>query len=325
MQVFHCPGCKGPLWFDNDRCACGQTVGFDPEAQAMMATDARCANHALIACNWLPEPDSGGLCRSCAMTDILPDLREPANLPHWARTETAKRWMLANLGRWGWFSSRDSGPRPVFRLLSEETATGEVPVTMGHAGGIITINVSEADEARRADRQTRMGELYRTMLGHMRHEIGHFLFDRLMSRGGFAAEFRNMFGDERQDYAAALERHYDAPRPHGETHVTSYATAHPHEDWAETLAHLLHLVDSADSAAAAGLSGPDGPPPGYDAYADPDTDHVLDHAIGLSIAVTHVNRALDLPDLYPFVLTPAVREKMAFAHAALFAPSPPQA
>lgn len=316
MQIFKCPTCQTPLYFDNDRCACGQQVSFDPEAQVMVVTSDRCANHAAIGCNWLPEtdPDAEGLCRSCVMTEVVPDLRETDNQPLWARTEEAKRWMLANLARWGWFTDADPGDRPVFRMLSEETAHGDAEVTMGHAFGVITINVTEANEALRAERQDQLGELYRTMLGHMRHECAHFLFERLSKDKGFLHAFRQLIGDERADYAKALERHYSAPRDPGETHVTPYATAHPHEDWAETVAHLLHLVDLADSAAAVGLAVPGGPVPGYDAYADPDTNAVLNHAIQLSMAVTHVNRALELPDLYPFVLTPPVRKKMGFTH-----------
>lgn len=323
MQIFTCPSCDTPLYFDNDRCTCGQNVGFDPEAQAMVAVQDRCANHAAIGCNWLPEtdPEAEGLCRSCRMTDVVPDLREADNLPLWARTEAAKRWMLANLARWGWFTDADPGDRPVFRLMSEDTAQGDAEVTMGHASGVITINVTEANEAVRAERQDQLGELYRTMLGHMRHECAHFLFDRLAQSRPFVAGFRPMFGDERADYGASLKRHYTAPRDPGDTHVTPYATAHPHEDWAETVAHLLHLVDIADSAAAAGISLPDGPVAGYDAYADAATDQVLNLAIRLSMAITHVNRALDLSDLYPFVLTSAVRKKMGFTHRHLCAPS----
>lgn len=316
MQIFACPACGTALYSDNDSCTCGQPVAFDPETQTMLATPQRCANHAAIACNWLPETE--GLCRSCNMTEVLPDLREADNLPLWAATEAAKRWMLANLGRWGWFARADPGPRPVFKLLSEETASGETAVTMGHASGVITINVTEADDATRAERQGQLGELYRTMLGHMRHEVAHFLFERLSAEApAFPHAFRHRFGDERANYAAALKRHYAAPKEPGDTHITAYATAHPHEDWAESVAHLLHLVDIADSAAAAGLALPEGPPPGYDAYADPDGAQVLNHAVRLSLAVTHVNRALDLPDLYPFVLTPEVRDKLIFAHGAL--------
>ena len=207
--------------------------------------------------------------------------------------------------------------RPVFRLLSETTAAGETDVVMGHADGVITINVTEASNAVTAERQEGLDELYRTMLGHMRHEMAHFLFLRLSQDPGFVDLFRALFGDETADYAAALRAHYAAPQPPGETHITSYATAHPHEDWAETIAHLLHLVDLADSAAAARLALPEGPPPGYDAYAETDTETVLTHAVALSLAINHVNRALDLPDLYPFVLSQGVRDKIAFAHAAL--------
>ncbi|MCB1333418.1 MAG: putative zinc-binding metallopeptidase [Roseivivax sp.] len=315
MQIFQCPACAAPLYFHNTGCGCGQLVTFDPDRQTMLADAPHCRNRAAIGCNWVAEGD--GLCRSCAMTKVVPDLMAAENQPLWSKSELAKRWMLANLARWGWLTAADAGARPVFRLLSETTAAGETDVVMGHADGVITINVTEASNAVRAERQEGLDELYRTMLGHMRHEMAHFLFLRLSQDPGFVDLFRALFGDETADYAAALRAHYAAPQPPGETHITSYATAHPHEDWAETIAHLLHLVDLADSAAAARLALPEGPPPGYDAYAETDTETVLTHAVALSLAINHVNRALDLPDLYPFVLSQGVRDKIAFAHAAL--------
>lgn len=312
MQIFDCPNCGAPLYFHNTGCTCGQQVSFDPDAQIMLPASSVCANRDIIGCNW--QPESGGLCRSCAMTETLPDLREGTNRPLWETSELAKRWMLANLARWGWFTPQDGGARPVFRLLSEKTVAGPEEIVMGHADGIITINVTEASDAVLVLRQEQFGELYRTMLGHMRHEIAHFLFVRLSDEPGFLDAFRPLFGDERDDYGAALEAHYAAPREPGYDHVTSYATAHPHEDWAESIAHLLHLVDLVDSAAAAGLALPDGPPAGFDAYAETDTEAEITLAIDLSIAMNHVNRALDLPDLYPFVLRQGVRDKLAFAH-----------
>ncbi|WP_172293871.1 putative zinc-binding metallopeptidase [Pseudoruegeria sp. HB172150] len=312
MQIFRCPTCSSRVYFHNTACSCGQEVTFDPERQVMQTGGAFCKNRAEIGCNWVAE--SGGLCRSCAMTETVPDLGEPANLPLWTATELSKRWMLANLGRWGWFTSADEGARPVFKLLSEQTAAGEADVTMGHAQGTITINVSEASDAVLAERQENLGELYRTMLGHMRHETAHFLFLRLAERMEFLNAFREMFGDERADYGEALKAHYAAPKEAGDEYITSYASAHPHEDWAETIAHLLHLVDLLDCAAAAGLSLPEGPPPGYDAYAEVDTERLISEAVAVSIAVNHVNRGLDLPDVYPFVLSQRVRDKIAFAH-----------
>ncbi len=312
MQVFHCPACSAPLYFHNTVCSCGQQVAFDPEGQRMLAEAAHCGNRAEIGCNWVAE--GARFCRSCAMTETVPDLRAPENLPLWTRAELAKRWMLANLARWGWFGAGDPGERPVFRLLSERTAAGQAKVVMGHASGTITINVTEASDRVLAERQEKMGELYRTMLGHMRHEMAHFLQLRLAADPGFVEGFRELFGDERADYGAALKRHYADPQPADATHITSYATSHPHEDWAETVAHLLHLVDLLDSSAVSGLALMDGPAPGYDAYAETETDRLVSGAVALSIAVNHVNRALDLPDLYPFVLTRGIREKLSFAH-----------
>ena len=310
MQIFRCPACGARAWFHNLTCACGAALVFDPDAQAFGA-GLPCANRSAIGCNW--QVEGGPLCRACAMTEVHPDLAEPENVALWAETELAKRRMLANLARWLWFGPADPGARPVFRLLSEQTAAGAADVVMGHADGVITINVSEAHPATRVERRETLGELYRTMLGHLRHETAHFLFLRLAADPGFAGAFRRLFGDERADYAAALQAHYAAPRTPGPDHVTAYATAHPHEDWAETVAHLLHLVDLADSAAAAGL---DPQAPG-DAYAEDDAGALLTRAVDLALAVNHVNRALDLPDLSPFVLGPGARDKIAFAHARL--------
>lgn len=315
MQVFRCPACSTPLYFHNLTCTCGREVAFDPARQAMVPEGPHCSNRARIGCNWLAE--NGRFCRSCAMTEIVPDLDEPENLFLWSRTELAKRWMLANLARWGWFTEADLGRRPVFRMLSEQTVAGDAQVTMGHANGVITINVSEARDSVRVERQAKMGELYRTMIGHMRHEMAHFIQLRLSEDATFLSEFRDLFGDERADYGEALKRHYERPGRPDETHITSYSTAHPHEDWAETIAHLLHLVDLLDSAAGAGLTLPDGPDRGYDAYADPDTERLLTTSVALSIAMNHVNRAMDLPDLYPFVLRRGVRRKLGFAHGHL--------
>lgn len=312
MQVFACPACSGRVYFDNTACACGQQVTFDPEGQRMRPGGEFCANRAVIGCNWVAE--TKGYCRSCTMTETVPDRSEGDNVALWARTAAAKRWMLANLGRWGWFTRADTGRRPVFDLLSEQTARGNADIVMGHDDGTIVINVSEASETTRQTRRESLGELYRTMLGHMRHEIAHFLHLRLEQEPGFLDGFRALMGDERADYAGALERHYAAPRPPDRDFITGYATAHPHEDWAETTAHLLHLVDLLDSALAAGLTWPGGPPGGYDAYAEADAERVLRHAVDAALAVNHVNRAMELPDLYPFVLGDGVRAKLAFVH-----------
>ena len=316
MRIFSCPACSGRLFFHSLDCACGSAVSFDVERQGVELLQYPCANRATIGCNWKATGPAGGYCRSCAMTELIPDTFHDENLALWADAERSKRWVLATLVRWGWFTQADSGRRPVFHLLSEATAVGDVNVTMGHQAGTVTINVSEADPAALVERREALGERLRTMTGHFRHEIGHFIFERLSEQDVFSDRFRQLFGDERADYGAALRTHYEAGPPDGwnADYVTSYASSHPHEDWAESFAHLLHLTDIADSFAAMGLGAPSLPQPGYDAYAERDAQRLISAGAELGIALNHVNRAMGLADLYPFVLTAPIRAKLAFVH-----------
>lgn len=279
----------------------------------MFSAGEACANRDAIQCNWIAVPGMT-LCRSCDMSDTVPALHVGDNRQLLERAERAKRWVLANLSSWQWFTDADRGMRPRFQMLSENVGTGRAQrIMMGHDKGEIVINVTEADELIRVQRRHRLGERYRSMVGHFRHELAHFLFDRLAAAPGFVEGFRSIFGDETADYDTALQRHYADPKDPGEWFITAYATAHPHEDWAETVAHLLHMVDFTDSFVSAGLSMT-GLPGGYRPYDDPDPDHLLSIAADVAIAINDINRALDNSDLYPFVLTPAIRQKMTFAH-----------
>lgn len=312
MQRFSCPSCDTRAYFHNLTCVCGQDIYFDPEAGVMVDSGPACGNRESILCNWVAG-DGGALCRSCAMSQVVPDLNVGDNLILLTRAESAKRWVLANLARWGWFTNSDQGRKPRFLMLSEHIEGRTEQIIMGHAAGEITINVTEADELIRLQRQQDLGEQYRSMVGHFRHELAHFCFDRLATSPGFLQDFRAIFGDERADYSAALQRHYEAPKEPGTDYITPYATAHPHEDWAETLAHLLHIVDFTDSFVSAGLSIAT-MPLGFAPYTETDTNRLLTVASEIAIAVNDINRALDNSDLYPFVLTAPVREKLAFAH-----------
>lgn len=314
MRTYRCPFCSTVLYFDNLRCSCGLSLTLDPMRDTFVQAAHPCRNRDRIGCNWQAEGD-GAICHSCAMTGVHPDLSEPANAALWAQAEASKRWVLAGLFRWRWLRSDDSGSVPQFHLLSERTATGTAPITMGHANGLITINVMEASDATRAIRQERLSERYRTMIGHFRHEIAHFLFFLLAANPTFLTEFRQRFGDERADYAEALERHYATPPvAAGEHHISEYAMAHPHEDWAETAAHLMHMTDLLDSADAVGLRTSKPWPAPFDPYLETNTERRLSYATDMALAVNHVNRALDIPDLYPFVLSQPVRDKLSFAH-----------
>jgi hypothetical protein len=310
MRIFSNPAGPGSLFFDNLATADGVAVAYDPQARAFSTLPPFCANREILSCNWIADGASG-LCRSCAMTTLAPDPTAPDATAYWAQTEAAKRWVLDNLGRWNWFRPEDPGARPLFHMLAE----GRTPVQMGHAEGVVTISVAEADPVVRTTRRQALEEPYRTMIGHMRHEISHMLWWRLSLRQDFLDDFRAMFGDERTDYAAALKRHYEEGPPVDwkRRYLTSYASSHPHEDWAETAAHLLHLTDIADSFVAAGMSSPQLPGSGWDPYAEPDADRLIFVAASVTVGVNHVNRSMGLSDLYPFVLSDAARRKLAFA------------
>lgn len=311
MQRFSCPACGTRAYFHNLTCVCGQPLFFNPATGEMQNDGPGCRSRDRIFCNWLSDP--GGLCRSCAMSQVVPVLNVGNNIQLLDRAERAKRWVLANVSKWEWFSDADPGGRPRFLMLSEDVGDREAQITMGHLAGEITINVTEADELIRLQRQQELGEQYRSMVGHFRHELAHFFFDRLAVAPDFLPAFRDLFGDERADYGQALQDYYASDKAPSPNYITPYASAHPHEDWAETVAHLLHLVDFTDSFVSAGLSMP-GVPDGFAPYAEDDTARLLDIATRVAIAINDINRALDNSDLYPFVLTAPVREKIAFAH-----------
>ncbi|WP_112324328.1 zinc-binding metallopeptidase family protein [Oceanibium sediminis] len=311
MHVFSNPVGAGSLWFDNLSTADGTPVAYDPQARAFVPMPPFCVNRDVIGCNWIAS-EQGAFCRSCAMTALAPDMSTHNAIHNWALTEAAKRWVLDNLGRWHWFRPEDPGVRPVFHMLGE----GPTPVAMGHADGVVTISVAEADEVLRTTRREALEEPYRTMIGHMRHEISHMLWWRLSLRADFLDAFRSVFGDERADYVAALQRHYSAGPPIDwkQNHLTTYASSHPHEDWAETAAHLLHLTDIADSVVSAGFSSSGLPRPDWDPYSEPNAERLISVAVSVIMGINHVNRSMGLPDIYPFVLSDAAHRKLVFVH-----------
>ncbi len=315
MRLHACPNCGAMLFFVNYGCSnCGQQVEFDPDTDSFTPLATPCANRDAIDCNWRA-PQPGALCRACDMTEVIPD-DSGENRELWAESELAKRRVIVSLGRWGWFGPRDGGPLPEFSQLSETTSGGREAVTMGHQAGVVTINLAEADPAVRMARRESFDEPYRTMVGHYRHEIGHFMFERLAARDGFLDAFRALFGDERPDYGQALAAYHQSGPPPGWEGwcISAYATAHPHEDWAESFAHLLHITEIVDSAVNADVAGAAGVIQGYDPYLETDAEALLTAGGALGIALNHVNRSMGLSDIYPFVHTPKIREKLAFVH-----------
>jgi hypothetical protein len=304
MRAFTCPTCHRLVFFENTAClSCGTELGFDAAARTIVAAAGRprCTNLGLAGCNWLVERE-GTLCAACALTRTRPAGDDPAGLEAFREAEFAKRRLLFELAE-----LRLPTEGLAFDLLS---STSE-PVTTGHAAGLITLDLAEADDAHREAMRAQLGEPYRTVLGHFRHEVGHFLFDALATDRERA---RALFGDEREDYQAALERHYEQgpPADWGERHVSAYATMHPSEDWAETVAHYLHLFDTLQTAHAHGVR------------VAGETDDggfrgLLVDWLALTVALNAVNRSMGQHDLYPFTLADPVVEKLAFVHDAIAA------
>ena len=341
MQTFNCSQCDHPVYFENDHCeACGAALGYLPEPRTMAAftptpegpwqalgnapagTWRPCSNYVVEkACNWMvPADDPQALCACCRQTEIIPTLEDAEHRLYWMRLETAKRrlyYTLDSLGlaRPGLAEDPERGLR--FQFL--ETLDEAHQVLTGHDSGLITINILEADDAEREARRTAMGEPYRSLLGHFRHEVGHYYWDALIAGGGWLEPFRALFGDERADYAEALKQHYEAgpPADWAQRHVSAYAASHPWEDWAESWAHYLHVVDALETAQHWGLhlAGGPGTPAGSDPGAVgtlPFRDRVVNGWLPLSRFLNSMSRGLGQIDSYPFVLSDPVLDKLVF-------------
>ncbi|CAO3430907.1 zinc-binding metallopeptidase family protein [Azospirillum endophyticum] len=348
MKLFECQNCHQPLYFENTLCErCGHRLGYLPDAGTLSAIDPTdhdgvwsalatteplykfCANAELDACNWmLPAGSPDTHCAACRHNHVIPDLSDTENLTRWRKLELAKHHLFYTLTNLKLpLQTRIENPEEglAFDFLSDTVAPdGTVtPVLTGHANGLITINVAEADDAEREKRRTEMGEPYRTLLGHFRHESGHYIWDRLVRDDPALLErFRALFGDERQDYGEALKRHYanGAPPDWQANFVSTYATAHPWEDFAETWAHYLHIVDTLETARAFGLKIRPRITEGAELEAEVDfnphkasrIEDLIDPWLPLTYAVNSLNRSMGQPDLYPFILSASVIEKLGF-------------
>lgn len=344
MKTFRCTQCNHPVYFENTHCAaCGAALGYLPSLLTMGAfvptpegpwtrlggDDGHqwrpCANYsAENVCNWMvPADDPVELCSCCRQTEVIPALDQGDNRLYWARLEAAKRrlyYSLDTLGlaRPGLAEDPESGLR--FQFL--DTIEGKEPALTGHDEGCITVNIAEADDAEREARRTAMGEPYRSLLGHFRHEIGHYYWDALVANGAWLPAFRALFGDESADYSEALAVHYkDGPAPDWPDHfISAYATSHPWEDWAETWAHYLHVIDALDTAEHWGLhlDGQAGGPAGADpaaAFAMPFRERLTSGWLPLARFLNSMSRSLGHGDSYPFVLPDPVLDKLVFVDA----------
>jgi hypothetical protein len=304
----------------------------------------RCTNfHTAAACNWLRPADAhtptaadgahgdDGTCIACSLNRTIPDQNLADNRIWWQRIELAKRRLLTqllalklpvnSLMRSPW---QDAQRGLAFDFLRSIDDTQ--PVITGHGGGIITLDVLEADDATRERHRAALHEPYRTLLGHLRHEVAHYYWDRLVAGTPWLEPFRQLFGDERADYAMALQTHYNigAPFDWAQRHVSAYASSHPWEDWAETWAHYLHIRDGMDTARSFGLDASnieiDRPPytlgalwdsqrPGAQAYLD-----FINGWLRITAVLNELSASMGERDFYPFVLPAAAVAKLQLVH-----------
>lgn len=236
----------------------------------------------------------------------------------WRRMEEAKRRLLYDLRRLQLPLVSRSGAQVTFDILSDEVD----PILTGHLAGVITLNLAEADDVEREARRVAFREPYRTLLGHFRHEIGHFYWDLLIDGTTFQAPFKLVFGDERQDYQTAIGTYYGrADRSYDRRgFISEYATSHPWEDWAETFAHFLHIVSTLDSLAGLPLSLDERARQTLsDPYFESDFEALLALWMPLSRGINELNRSLGMSDAYPFEISPAVKGKLHLVHMAISA------
>lgn len=319
MKAFSCRVCANRLFFENSVCVtCGSSLGYSREERAIVPLDGQgqyvdadglvwhvCANLGLSGCTWLSRY-AGAQCSACDLTRTRPADGDSVGIAQLPAAEAAKRHLVYELDRLG--VSLDG---LVFDMLSSSAHAG-ADVTIGHADGVITIDVAESDAARRERIKADLGEPYRTMLGHLRHEVGHFVqWKHVAPDPALTERARVLFGDETTDYQAAIDRHYAEGPPEGwaASYITTYATMHPFEDFAESFAHYLHISDTCETAAEHGLLTVD--PSAFGSFRD----LVRGVWVPLAIALNQINRSMGKEDLYPFVIPAPVLDKLDFCAA----------
>ncbi|KQU87118.1 DNA polymerase III subunit gamma/tau [Variovorax sp. Root318D1] len=331
---------------DEEGAGASESQGAEPDIFTVFGNPdgkryRRCANLLTAAsCNWMvPAPREGddssfnteglvpGYCLSCSVTRTIPDLSVERNGELWRKLEHAKRRLISQLLALGLpVVSRRADPENGLAFDFLGNMPGAPHVMTGHEHGVITLNAEEAEDAVRERIRAEMREPYRTLLGHFRHEIGHYYWDLLVQPTPWLDEFRALFGDESADYTAALQRHYEQgpPLDWPDRFVSSYASMHPWEDWAETWAHYLHMADTTDTAMSFGVDATN-----VELASDlfttedlwrpehPGATKFLDFLNGwvlLTNVLNELSRSMGQPDYYPFVLPRAAVGKLQFIH-----------
>ncbi len=358
MKSFYCG--NNQVFFENTRCLeCERELGFVPELLELCpllatGTDTyrladhhhvegreyrKCANYSQHhVCNWMLQvTEKHSFCRACRLNQMIPDLSLPENRDYWREIEQAKRRLIFTLLSLGLpITGRDEDPQHglAFAFLADTTHTSSEfkdqssygnPILTGHNQGLITINIAEADPGYREQMRQQMNESYRTLLGHFRHEVGHYYWYRLVLGSDWHNDFVRLFGSEKANYSEALENYYSAGPPEDwQSHyISAYASAHPWEDWAECWAHYMHIKDTLETAQNMRLLPRDSSLNTLSlrehhsllqAMLLMPIESILSIWIDLSIAMNNINRSIGLGDFYPFVISSTVKEKLGFIH-----------
>jgi hypothetical protein len=349
MKLYTCSNCKSQIYFENNVCLnCGYTLGFEADALSLVTLVAVgqsiysdlqkkdqkfhfCKNAEFSTCNWIiPQSNNSIFCKACNLNRIIPDLNNRGNLKLWKNIEVAKHRLVYSLLRLRLPVLKKNGDEETgiaFDFMAD-TSPKEKIMT-GHDSGVITLNIDEADEASRVKHKTDLGERYRTLLGHFRHEIGHYYWEVLIRNTEELAGYRKIFGSEENDYSEALEIYYKrgAPSNWSENFISPYATSHSWEDWAETWAHYLHLMDTLETAFSFGIRiQPDTNADirGIQAsikqnpYEMTDFKQIMKYWLPLTFAVNSLSRGMGYADFYPFVISEPVVKKLQFIHELCF-------
>lgn len=321
MRHLSCPACGNRVFFENYAClSCGTQFSFSADLGQMAplfgdGAIAACGNRSQFVCNWATE-DGQALCKSCRLDSVIPNLSFQGNPERWRKIEQAKRRVIYDLIRLGLPvepRGASDGLGLTFHFLSADLTAA--PVMTGHDSGLVTLDIAEADDDVREQRRTLMHEPYRTLVGHFRHELAHYYFERLVLHSSDIQACRFIFGDERADYQEALQRHYQngAPPDWQQHFISAYASSHPYEDWAETFAHFVHIVATMDTALDLGFGGKISEQVA-DPYDTEDFDALIKAFVPISEKVNEINRSMGQPDMYPFVLSDEVKGKLHFIH-----------
>ena len=291
---------------------CGTAVGYSREQGTMAAVRADrpiCANLNRCGCNWIADPASVfGLCFSCTLTRTRPADGDMVGLGQYWIAESAKRRLIFGLDELQLpIKVSDGSVGLAFDLLSSSHGK----IITGYQNGIITLDLAESNDAHRETLRASMDEPYRTVLGHFRHEIGHYYCELLALGPDRREEFRALFGDESTSYEDALQRHYSTGSGQNwqNRFISAYATMHPLEDFAEVFGHFLHIADTLQTAQEFGLIADQ---QRVDPLETPMAELIARTWLPLTKALNQINRSLGRPDLYPFVLAQPVIVKLAF-------------